>query len=56
MTLYIVRANLKNNLSGLRKELATSETATIWTNTHCGLENSSFDNVTGYVMWVEEDY
>ena len=23
---------------------------------HHGLENSRFDNITGYAMWVEEDY
>ena len=23
---------------------------------HYGLKNSRFDSVTGYVMWVEEDY
>jgi hypothetical protein len=23
---------------------------------HYGLENSRFDSVTGYAMWVEEDY
>jgi hypothetical protein len=23
---------------------------------HYGLENSRFDNITGYAMWVEEDY
>ena len=23
---------------------------------HHGLENSRFDSVTGYAMWVEEDY
>jgi hypothetical protein len=59
MTLYIVRAKPKNDLSGLRKELESGKISKLrpfGQTLHHGLENSRFDNITGYAMWVEEDY
>lgn len=59
MTLYIVRAKPKNDLSWLRKELELGKISKLrpfGETLHYGLENSRFDSVTGYAMWVEEDY
>jgi hypothetical protein len=59
MTLYIVRAKPRNDLSGLRKELELGKISKLrpfGQTLHHGLENSRFDNITGYAMWVEEDY
>jgi signal transduction histidine kinase len=59
MTLYIVRAKPKYDLSKLRKELDSGEISKLrpfGQTLHDGLENSRFDNITGYAMWVEEDY
>ena len=59
MTLYLVRAKAKNDLSGLRKEL---ESGTILKlrpfgkTLHYGLQNARFDTNNSYAMWVEEDY
>lgn len=59
MTLCIVRAKPKNDLSGLRKELELGKISKLrpfGEALHHGLKNSRFDSVTGYAMWVEEDY
>ena len=50
MTLYIVRAKPKNNLSGLRKELESGKISKLrpfGETLHHGLENSRFDSVIG---------
>ncbi len=59
MTLYIVRAKPKNDLSGLRKELALgniSKLRPFGETLHHGLQNARFDTNNSYAMWVEEDY
>ena len=59
MTLYIVRAKPKNDLSGLQKELELgniSKLRPFGGTLHHSLQNARFDSVTGYTMWVEEDY
>ena len=59
MTLYIVRAKPKNDLSGLRKELELGNIAKLrpfGDSLHHGLQNARFDTSNNYVMWVEEDY
>ena len=59
MTLYIVRAKPKNDLSGLRKELESgniSKLRPFGDSLHHGLQNARFDTSNNYVMWVEEDY
>ncbi len=57
MTLYIVRAKPKNDLSKLRKELDVGKISKLRPfkeTLHHGLKNSRFDSITGYVMWVED--
>ena len=59
MTLYIVRAKPKNDLSGLRKELDLGNILKLrpfGETLHNGLENARFDSDNNYAMWVEEDY
>ena len=59
MTLYIVRAKPKNDLSGLRKELESGKISKLrpfGDSLHHGLQNARFDTSNNYVMWVEEDY
>jgi len=59
MTLYIVRAKPKNNLSGLRKELELGKILKLrpfGETLHHGLQNARFDTSNSYAMWVEEDY
>ena len=59
MTLYIVRAKPKNNLSGLRKELELGKISKLrpfGETLHHGLQNARFDTSNNYAMWVEEDY
>ena len=59
MTLYIVRAKSKNDLSGLRKEPEAgrlSKITTIWITLYRGLEKARFDINNSYATWVEEDY
>ena len=59
MTLYIVRAKPKNELSGLRKELELgniSKLRPFGDTLHHSLQNARFDTSNSYVMWVEEDY
>ena len=59
MTLYIVRAKPKNDLSGLRKELESGKISKLrpfGETLHHGLKNARFDTSNNYVMWVEEDY
>lgn len=59
MTLYIVRAKPKNNLSGLRKELELGKILKLrpfGETLHHGLQNAKFDTNNSYAMWVEEDY
>jgi hypothetical protein len=58
MTLYIARAKPKNDLSDYEElELGKiSKLRPFGESLHHGLENSRFDNITGYAMWVEEDY
>jgi hypothetical protein len=59
MTLYIVRARPKNDLSGLRKELELGKILKLQPfgeTLHHGLQNARFDTNNNYAMWVEEDY
>ena len=59
MTLYIVRAKPKNDLSGLRKELELGNILKLrpfGQTLHYGLQNARFDTSNDYAMWVEEDY
>ena len=59
MTLYIVRAKPKNDLSGLRKELESGKISKLRPFggiLHYGLQNARFDTNYSYAMWVEEDY
>ena len=59
VTFYIVRAKPKNDLSGLRKELALgniSKLRPFGQTLHHGLQNARFDTNNSYAMWVEEDY
>ena len=59
MTSYIVRAKLKNDLSGLRKELEVGKILKMrpfGETLHHSLENARFDTNNSYAMWVEEDY
>jgi hypothetical protein len=59
MTLYIVKAKPKNDLSGLRKELEAGKISKLrpfGQTHHHGLENARFDINNSYAMWVEEDY
>jgi hypothetical protein len=59
MTLYLVRAKPKNDLSELRKELDSGKISRLrpfGESLHHGLQNARFDNSSNYVMWVEEDY
>ncbi len=59
MTLYIVRAKPKNDLSGLRKKLESGEISKLrpfGETLHHGLQNARFDTNNSYAMWVEEDY
>ena len=59
MTLYIVRAKPKNDLSGLRKELKSGKISKLrrfGETLHNGLQNARFDTNNNYAMWVEEDY
>ncbi len=59
MTLYIVRAKPKNDLSGLRKELELGNILKLrpfGQTLHYGLQNARFDTSNSYAMWVEEDY
>jgi hypothetical protein len=59
MTLYIVRAKPKNDLSGLRTELQSgkiSKLSPFGETLHHGLQNAKFDTNYSYAMWVEEDY
>ena len=59
MTLYLVRAKPKNNLSELRKELELGNILKLrpfGKTLHYGLQNARFDTNNIYAMWVEEDY
>ncbi len=59
MTLYIVRAKPKNDLSGLRKELELGNISRLrpfGETLHYSLQNARFDTNNSYAMWVEEDY
>ena len=59
MTLYIVRAKPKNDLSGLRKELESGKISKLrpfGETLHYSLKNARFDTNNNYAMWVEEDY
>jgi hypothetical protein len=59
MTLYIVRAKPKNDLSGLRTELQSGKISKLrpfGETLHHGLQNAKFDINNSYAMWVEEDY
>jgi hypothetical protein len=54
MTLYIVRAKPKNDLSGLRKELESGKISKLrpfGDSLHHGLQNARFDTSNNYVMW-----
>ena len=55
MTLYIVRAKPKDELSELRKELELgniSKLRPFGQTLHYGLQNARFDTNNNYVMWV----
>jgi hypothetical protein len=59
MTIYLVRAKPKNDLSGLRKELELGNILKLrpfGQTLHYGLQNARFDTNNSYAMWVEEDY
>ncbi|MGG6461072.1 MAG: hypothetical protein ACM3JQ_06575 [Candidatus Eiseniibacteriota bacterium] len=59
MTLYIVRAKPKSQLSELRKEMDSGKISNLkpfGKSLQRGLENARMDKETGRVMWVEEDY
>ena len=59
MTLYIVRAKPKNDLSGLRKELELGKISKLrpfGETLHHSLQNARFDTSNDYAMWMEEDY
>jgi hypothetical protein len=59
MTIYVVRAEPKNDLSGLRKELEAGKILKFrpfGETLHHGLQNARFDTNNSYAMWVEEDY
>ena len=59
MTLYIVRAKPKNDLSELQKELESGKISKLrpfGETLHNGLQNARFDTSNSYAMWVEEDY
>ncbi len=59
MTLYIVRAKPKSQLSELRKEMDSGEISNLkpfGKSLQSGLENARMDRDTGYATWVEEDY
>ncbi len=59
MTLYIVRAKPKNDLSKLRKELESGKISKLrpfGIALQFGLENARFETNYGYAIWVEEDY
>ena len=59
MTLYIVRAKPKNDLSVLRKELESGKVSKLrpfGETLHHGLQNARFHTNNNYAMWVEEDY
>ena len=59
MTLCLVRAKPKNNLSELRKELELGNILKLrpyGKTLHYGLQNARFDTNNNYAMWVEEDY
>ena len=54
MTLYIVRAKPKNDLSELRKELASDNILKLrpfGQTLHHSLENARFDTNNSYAMW-----
>ena len=55
MTLYIVRAKPKNDLSGLRKELELGKISKLrlfGETLHHGLQNARIDTNNSYAMWV----
>lgn len=59
MTLYIVRAKPKSQLSELRKEMDLGKISNLkpfGKSLQRGLKNARMDKETGHVMWVEEDY
>ena len=59
MTLYLVRAKPKKNLSELQKELERGNILKLrpfGQTLHYGLQNARFDTINNYAMWVEEDY
>jgi hypothetical protein len=59
MTLYIVRAKPKSQLSELTIEMDFGKISNLkpfGKSLQRGLENARMDKDTGYVMWVEEDY
>ena len=55
MTLYIVRAKPKNDLSGLRKELELGKILKLrpfGESLHHDLQNARIDTNNSYAMWV----
>jgi hypothetical protein len=59
MTLYLVRAKPKNELTDLRKEMDSGEISKLRPFGQAlqhSLENARIDNKDGYALWVEEDY
>jgi hypothetical protein len=59
MTLYLVRARPKNDLSDLWKKLNFGEISRLrpfGITLQYGLENAKIDPKDGYALWIEEDY
>jgi hypothetical protein len=59
MSLYLVRARPKNDLSSLRKELNSDEISRLrpfGKTLQYGLVNAKIDPKDGYALWIEEDY
>src|SRR6476659_9122343 len=59
MTLSIVRAKPKTDLSVLRNELESGKISKLRPfreTLHYSLQNARFDTNNRYAMWVEEDY
>ena len=59
MTLYLVRAKPKKELTDLRKEMDSGKISKLRPFGQAlqhSLENARIDNDDGYALWVEEDY
>jgi hypothetical protein len=59
MTLYLVRAKPKKEITDLRKEMDSGKISKLRPFGQAlqhSLENARIDNKDGYALWVEEDY